>query len=360
MPFNPVIILARGEKPAWYQDTAPFAHADLRVALWQLASTVSLYFAIFALMVHTVNHGYTYAVTLALAVVATALFVRIFIFFHDCTHGSFLPSPRWNRNVGWLCGLLTFTAFDDWRRRHAAHHVSVGDLDRRGVGDVTLMTVAEYRAAPPLRRLGYRLHRHPLILFGIGPPIYFLLLNRLPSKVAKKPEVTSIIVIDLTLLAVVTVAGLTLGWRTYLLVQGPILALASSVGVWLFYVQHQFQGVYWARHEQWDPWQVPLTGASFYRLPGWLHWATGNIGYHHVHHARPAIPNYRLRECHESVPVLSAVRPLTLWESLKTGHLKLWDEEGQKLVSFREAARSQPRGRIHRVQSEAPNPGGFQ
>lgn len=336
MPFNPVTLVAKGEKPAWYQDTAPFARASLFAALWQLASTLALYLGLFALMVHTVNRGYPYAVTLTLAVVAAALFVRLFIFFHDCTHGSFLPSPRWNRYIGWLCGLLTFTAFDDWRRRHAAHHVTVGDLDRRGVGDVTLMTVAEYRAAGPLRRLGYRLLRHPLILLGIGPVVYFLLMNRFPSKIAKRPEVRSIIAVDLALLAIVTTAGLTLGWRTLLLVEGPVLVLASSAGVWMFYVQHQFQGVYWARHAQWDPWQVALRGASFYQLPAWLHWATGNIGYHHVHHARPAIPNYRLRQCHEAIPLLRAVKPLTLWESFKTVRLKLWDEERGRLVGFGE------------------------
>jgi omega-6 fatty acid desaturase (delta-12 desaturase) len=340
MTFNPVVIIARGEKPAWYQDTAPYARADTRTALRQLANTLIPYLVLFVLMVYTVRHDYPYPVTLALAVVAAALFVRLFIFFHDCTHGSFLPSPRWNRIVGYFCGLLTFTAFDDWRRRHAAHHVAVGDLDRRGVGDVTLMTVAEYRAASPLRRFAYRLYRHPLVLFGVGPIYYFLIQNRFPSKVAKKPEVYSIIVIDLALAGIVAVAGITLGWRTLLLVQGPILLLAATVGVWLFYIQHQFQGVYWSRHDQWDPWRVPLEGASYYRLPRWLHWVTGNIGFHHVHHARPGIPNYRLRQCHEAIPVLRAVRPLTLRESLKTVSYKLWDEERQRLVGFREARRS--------------------
>lgn len=339
MPFNPVVIVARGEKPAWYLATAPYGRADWRKALWQLANTVIPYGVIFALMVYTVRHGYPYLVTLVLATMAAALFVRIFIFFHDCTHGSFLPSPRWNRTVGYLCGLLTFTSFEDWRRRHAAHHVAVGDLDRRGVGDVSLLTVAEYRAAPPLRRLAYRLYRHPLILFGVGPIFYFLIQNRFPSKVAKKPEVYSIIIVDLALAAIVAVAGITLGWRTLLLVQGPILLFATTAGVWLFYVQHQFQGVYWARHDQWDPWRVPLEGASYYNLPGWLHWVTGNIGFHHVHHARPGIPNYRLQQCHAAIPELRDVRPLGVWESLKTVGLKLWDEDRRRLVSFREANR---------------------
>lgn len=336
MSFNPVVVITKGEKPAWYLATAPYARADWRIALWQLANTIVPYALIFSVMVYTVRHGYPYFITLSLALIAAALFVRIFIFFHDCTHGSFLPSPRWNRMVGYVCGLLTFTSFEDWRRRHSAHHVAVGDLDRRGVGDVSLMTVTEYQSAPLMRRFAYRLYRHPLVLFGIGPIFYFLIQNRFPSKVAKKPEIYSVIIVDLILAGTVAVAVMILGWRTLLLVQGPILLLATTTGVWLFYIQHQFQGVYWARHDQWDPWRVPLEGASYYQLPGWLNWVTGNIGFHHVHHARPGIPNYRLQQCHQAIPELRTVRPLTIWESLKTVRLNLWDEEQRRLVSFRE------------------------
>jgi len=253
-------------------------------------------------MTHTVRQGYPYAVTLVLAVVGAALFSRIFIFFHDCTHGSFLPSPRWNRNVGLLCGLLTLTPFHDWRRSHAGHHLSAGDLDRRGVGDMWILTVSEYQRASRLRRIGYWLYRHPLVTFGIGPSFYFLLRNRYPSNVAKKQEIYSVILLDLVLAAIVVAASLTIGLRTYLLVQLPVVILAATLGIWLFYIQHQFQGVYWARHESWDPWRVPLEGASYYRLPKLLQWITGNIGFHHVHHARPGIPNYRLQACHEAVP----------------------------------------------------------
>lgn len=337
MSFNPVAIIAKNEKPTWYKDTIPYARSNLRTATWQLTSTLIAYAVIFALMVYAVNYGYSYPITLALGILAAALHVRIFIFFHDCTHGSFLPSPRWNRNVGCFCGLLVFTSFHDWRRSHAAHHMTVGDLDRRGVGDVPLMTVNEYRASRPLTRFIYRLNRHPLVLFGIGPIYYFLLRNRYPSKVAKKPETYSVISLNLALFVVISLLGQTIGWRTYLLVHGPILVMASTAGVWLFYVQHQFQGVYWARHDHWDPWLVPLVGASYYQLPRWLHWASGNIGYHHVHHARPAIPNYRLRQCHEDLAVFSAVKPLTMKESLKTINFKLFDEDKQRLVSFREA-----------------------
>ncbi len=339
MQFNPIVIAAKGEKPSWYLDTASFARPSWRRALWQLVTTIIPYVLLLALMVHTVRRGYPYAVTLALAVVAAALFSRIFIFFHDCTHGAFLPSPRWNRNLGYLCGLLTFTPFQDWRRSHAGHHISAGDLDRRGVGDMWIMTVAEYQSATPLRRLGYWLYRNPLVTFGIGPSFYFLLRNRYPSNVAKKPEVYSVIVLDLALLGIATAASLTIGLRTYLLVQLPVVILAATLGIWLFYIQHQFQGVYWARHEDWDPWRVPLEGASYYRLPKLLQWVTGNIGFHHVHHARPGIPNYRLPECHEAIPELRGVKPLTLFESLRSLRFHLLDEERGELVSFREARR---------------------
>jgi omega-6 fatty acid desaturase (delta-12 desaturase) len=335
MSFNPVVVVARVEKPAWYLDTAKYATPDNRSALWQLLSTVISYASLLALMVITVQRGFPYPVTLALAVAAAALFARIFIFFHDCTHGSFLPSPRLNRNVGYFCGILTFTAFHDWRRSHAGHHITAGDLDRRGMGDITLMTVEEYLAAPFLKRVAYRLYRHPLIMFGIGPLYYFLLRNRFPSKGAKKTDNLSVILTNLAIGAIVTLAGLTIGVKTYVLVQLPVLMIAATFGVWLFYIQHQFEGVYWARHDVWDPWRVALEGASFYKLPKLMQWISGNIGFHHVHHVRPAIPNYRLQKCYEEIPQLQKTKPVTFLASLKSLRLHLWDEAGQTMVSFR-------------------------
>jgi omega-6 fatty acid desaturase (delta-12 desaturase) len=235
MSFNPIVIITRGKKPSWYQETAPYARASMRVALWQLFSTIIPYAVLFFLMVQSVQNEYSYLVTLALAVFAATLFVRIFIFFHDCTHGSFAPSPHWNRIIGYFCGMLTFTVFHDWRRNHYGHHITVGDLDRRGLGDITLMTVAVYHAASMRQRVGYWLYRHPVVTFGIDPTYYFLLRNRYPSKGAKKPDIYSVIAVDLALLAIITLAILTIGWRTFLLVQGPILIIAASIGIWLFY-----------------------------------------------------------------------------------------------------------------------------
>jgi len=335
MSFNPVLVVAKVEKPGWYKSTAQFAQPDTRTAIRQLLTTLIPYLLLLALMVQTVRHGRPYWITLALAVAAAALFSRIFIFFHDCTHGSFLPTPRWNRNVGYLCGILTFTAFHDWRRSHAGHHITAGDLDRRGMGDMTTMTVEEYLTAPPMKRLAYRLYRHPLILLGIGPLYYFLLRNRYPSPGAKQIDFISVILTNLAIAGIVVTASLTFGLRTYLLVQMPVLLMAATLGVWLFYNQHQFEGVYWARHEEWDPWRVAMQGASYYQLPRILQWITGSIGFHHVHHVRPGIPNYHLQECYEAIPELQEIKPLTLSKSLGALQLNLYDEQQRRLVSFR-------------------------
>ncbi|NTV50259.1 MAG: fatty acid desaturase [Geobacteraceae bacterium] len=335
MSFNPVFIAAKVEKPEWYKNTAQFAKPDTRISIRQLLTTLISYLVVMGLMVLTVRHGYPYGVTLTLGVVATVLFTRIFIFFHDCTHGSFFPSPRWNRNIGYLCGILTFTSFHDWRRSHSGHHITVGDLDRRGIGDITTMTVDEYLKATPLKRIAYRLYRHPFIMFGIGPLYYFLMRNRYPSPGAKKIDFISVICTNLALAAIVITASLTVGFRTYLLVQLPVLIMAATLGVWLFYNQHQYEGVYWARHEEWDPWRAAMDGSSYYQLPRLLQWATGNIGIHHIHHARPGIPNYRLQECYDAIPELRAITPLTIRKSMGSFRLNLYDEEKRQLVSFR-------------------------
>jgi len=335
MVFNPVLIAAHVEKPQWYNALAKYAKPDNRIAVWQLSSTLLLYFALLALMLFTVRNGYSYALTLAIGALAAAVFVRIFIFFHDCTHGCFVHSPRWNRNIGYLCGLLTFTAFNDWRRSHSAHHMTAGDLDRRGAGDITTMTVDEYTAASPWQQLAYRIYRNPAIMFTIGPAYYFLLRNRWPSPGAHRSDLYSVVFTDIGLLAIALLASWAFGFKTYILVQLPVLLIAATFGVWLFYVQHQFQGVYWARHNEWDPWKAALQGASFYRLPKMLQWLTGNIGLHHVHHARPGIPNYLLQQCYDEIAELRAVKPLTIRNSLNCVRLNLYDEKGKKLVSFR-------------------------
>jgi omega-6 fatty acid desaturase (delta-12 desaturase) len=338
MPNDSTAVKGRAAKPDWHQAISEFAQADRRRAIWQLVNTFVPYVGLWVLMVYTIRAGFSYWLTLALIIVAVVLQVRIFIFFHDCGHRSFFASPRANTVLGYVTGILTFTPYHDWRRAHAKHHATAGDLDRRGWGDVWTMTVEEYLAAPRLNRLAYRLFRNPLILFGLGPTLIFLITQRFPHKGAKRREITSVIITDLAILAIVLVASLTIGLRTYLLIQLPILLIAGVLGLWLFYVQHQYEGVYWARHEVWDPNKAALQGSSYYKLPKFFQWCSGNIGLHHIHHLRPRIPNYSLQRCYDAIPAMQEVQPLTFLKSLGSLRMNLYDETQQKLVSFRSLA----------------------
>jgi len=335
-------VKTKAARPDWYKSVAKYQQPDLRKAVWQLVDTLVPYAALWALMVRTVQLGVSYWITLALAVVAAGFMARIFIIFHDCGHGSFFASRRANTILGYVCGILTLTPYEDWRHAHGVHHATVGDLDRRGTGDVYVMTVDEYLAAPWLKRIAYRLFRNPLIMFGLGPGAVFLLTHRFPHKGAGKRQRYSVYVTNLAIAAIIGVASLTIGLRTFVAVQLPIFLIGFAAGVWLFYVQHQFEGVYWARHEAWDPMRAALEGASYYKLPKVLQWFTGNIGLHHIHHVRPRIPNYNLQRCYDEVPAMQAVEPLTMRKSLKSLGLHLWDEEQQKLVGFR-SLRARPR-----------------
>jgi omega-6 fatty acid desaturase (delta-12 desaturase) len=333
---------ARKPKPTWYARISRYSRPNLFKAILQLVNTFIPYLALWALMVYTVRSGSSYYITLALALAAAFFLVRIFIFFHDCCHGSFFASRRANRILGYITGTLIFTPFEEWRSLHIAHHRTAGDLDRRGMGDVWTMTLKEYRQAPGLKRLAYRVYRNPFMMFGLGPVFSFLLRNRFSHGEAKKIERNSVIYTNLLILAVVAAASLTIGLRTYLIIQLPAILFAGAIGIWLFYVQHQFEGVYWARHAAWDPMRAALEGASYYKLPRVLQWLTGNIGFHHIHHIRPTIANYNLQRCYDDIPALREVEPLTLRRSLKSLRMNLWDEKKQRLVSFRALKKPAP------------------
>jgi len=335
-------VRGKAARPDWDKSVARYQQPDIRKAAWQLVDTFVPYAALWALMVRTVQLRVSYWITLALAVVAAGFMARIFIIFHDCGHGSFFASRRANTILGYVCGILTFTPYEDWRHAHGVHHATVGDLDRRGTGDVYVMTVDEYLAAPRLKRIAYRLFRNPLIMFGLGPGAIFLLTHRFAHKGAKKRQRFSVYLTNLAIAAIIALASITIGLRTYILVQLPIILIGTTVGVWLFYVQHQFEGVYWARHEAWDPMRAALEGASYYKLPKVLQWFTGNIGLHHIHHVRPRIPNYNLQQCYDEVPAMQAVEPLTIRKSLKSLGLHLWHADQQRLVGFR-SLRARPR-----------------
>lgn len=285
-------------------------------------------------MVYLVQEQFAYTLVLTLSIVAGGLLVRIFILFHDCSHGSFFASRRANAALGYVTGILTFTPFEDWRRAHNMHHSTAGDLDRRGVGDIWTMTIEEYRASPLGRRIAYRFYRNPFVFFALGSALLFLFFQRFSSKGGGKKERTSVFRTNTALVLVVAMASWMIGLKTYLLVQLPIILIAGSCGLWLFYIQHQFENVYWARHGSWDPMRVALEGSSYFKLPKILQWFTGNIGLHHVHHVRPKVPNYNLQQCHDEIAAFRVVKPITLWTSLGLLRLALCDEKSKKLVTF--------------------------
>ena len=321
-------------RPAWYQAIGKYARVNLGKSLWQLLNTFVPYCALWALMLYTVQRGYPYWMTLPVTVVAGGFLVRVFILFHDCCHGSFFSSRRANTILGYAAGILTFTPFEDWRYAHSLHHATAGNLNRRGVGDIRTMTKEEYLAASIRKRLAYRIYRNPLVLFGPGSALLFLVIQRFSSKGAGKRERNSVVVTNLALLAVVLIASLTIGFKTYLLIQLPTLLIAGTFGLWLFYVQHQFENAYWADHNAWDPLRVALEGSSYLKLPKILQWFTSNIGLHHVHHIRPNIPNYNLQQCHDDIVVFHAIRPITIWTSFSLLRLALYDEKQKKLIRF--------------------------
>jgi omega-6 fatty acid desaturase (delta-12 desaturase) len=287
-----------------------------------------------------------------LAVLAGLFSMRVFIIFHDCGHGSFFKSRLANDITGFLCGLLTFTPYYHWRWEHSLHHASSGDLDRRGVGDIWTLTVQEYLEASRWKRFAYKLARNPVVLFVIAPFLLFAFYQRFPKPGASPRERHSVWWMNLAIFAWAAGLSWIFGIKNYLLLQSIMVMVASSAGVWMFYVQHQFEDVYWERREDWDYTSAALQGSSFYKLPKILQWFSGNIGFHHIHHLSPRIPNYNLERCHNSHPIFQEVKPITLRTSLKSLHLRLWDEERRKLVGYRrmrEVRRQKKRSRQGQV-----------
>jgi omega-6 fatty acid desaturase (delta-12 desaturase) len=331
--------------PDWHRNLKRFEIRDAKKAVWQLAGTFAPYLFLWYLMIRSVQLGYPYALTLLLAVPAAGLLVRIFILFHDCVHSSFFASANANTVLGYLCGALVFTPLEDWRFDHLRHHATYANLDARGVGDIKTLTVTEYVKSPWPKRWQYRLYRNPLVLFGVGPLYHFLVRQRWPRRAISRKARRSVLLTNVLVAAVVLSAAWVIGLRTYLLVQLPVLWLGGAGGIWLFYVQHQFEGVYWARREAWDPLRAAVDGSSFYQLPAVLRWFSGSIGIHFIHHLASRIPNYHLKRCYDSIPELQAKEPLTLRKSLGSPRLKLWDEDRQQLVGFSALKSSESSGR---------------
>lgn len=324
-------MVEKNSQVRWQAIVARYAMPDTWHSVWQILNSVVPFIAMWALMVASLRVGFW--LTLLLAFPTAGFMVRMFIIFHDCSHGSFFKDLRADEIVGSLLGLLVLTPFYQWKHDHAIHHATAGDLDRRGTGDVLTLTVKEYLALPWYKRFGYRILRNPLILFTVGSFIDFVILQRFPTPTAGKRERTSVVWTNVALAAVVLILMRTVGWQVFLLVEIPILLIATSAGVWLFYVQHNFEGTYWARHDQWEFFKASVNGSSFYKLPGILNWFTGNIGYHHIHHLSPKIPNYKLPVAYKENSVFQ-IQPLTIPKSLKSLGYRLWDEEQKMLVGF--------------------------
>mgnify|MGYP002481605387 CR=1 FL=1 len=309
--------------------------ADLKRSLFQLITTATPFLALLVVMA-TATEG-RYWLTLLLAIPTAGLLVRLFIIQHDCGHGSFFKSRAANDFVGRALCVLTLTPYASWKKGHAAHHASTGNLDRRGRGDVETLTVAEYQALSPLRRLGYRLYRNPFVMVLLGAPINFIVLQRLPTGAAFRDRAArrSIMSLNLALIVAFGLPMVVIGVIPVLATYLPVMVIASWIGNWLFYVQHQFEGTYWEQDSDWNFHAAALRGSSYFKLPRILQWFSGNIGLHHIHHLCSRIPNYCLQACLDSAPELERVaRRITLRESLGCWRLALWDEQRRLLVGF--------------------------
>lgn len=330
--------------PAWQQLVKRYQQSDLKRSLWQVVNTFVPFFLLWYAAYRSLE--YSYLLTLLIAVPAGGLALRIFIIFHDCGHGSFFASQRWNNALGNFCSLFVWTPYYQWRHDHAVHHATNGDLDRRGIGDVKTLTVREYLALSRWQQFSYRLYRHPLVLLGVGPLYLFLISQRTVSTAAGRRERLSVYGTNAALALLIAGMSLWIGFWPFVLVELPITAVSAIVGVWLFYVQHQFEETYWEHHPDWQYPLAALQGSSYYRLPRVLQWFSGNIGLHHVHHLNARIPNYRLEQCHTENPPLQRVTTLTLRSSLRCILLTLWDEEQHRLIGFRELKQRQAHGSV--------------
>ena len=322
------------DKRTWIEVISNYNKPDVRKSIWQIINSLGPYILLWIAMYYSLQ--ISYLLTLGLSFIAAGFLVRIFIIFHDCGHGSFFKSQIANKIVGTILGSLVFTPYDYWHHEHGIHHKTVGNLDKRGSGDVKTLTVDEYNNLSRGKKLFYRLYRNPIILFVIAPFILFVIWFRFPRKNIGKSELRSIFVTDLIILLFSVPLILLMGWKAFLLIQLPIIYLATVAGVWLFYVQHQYEDVIWTRQEDWDYRKMALEGSSFMKFPRLLQWFSGNIGYHHIHHLSPKIPNYNLEKCHKENQMFKDIKPVTFVPSLRTMSLRLWNEKEGQLITFRQ------------------------
>lgn len=316
------------------KQVAPFEKAVMKDSIRQLINTLLPFFTLWFLAYESLSISYFLA--FPLTVIAAGFLVRIFIIFHDCCHYSFFKSRQHNKILGTITGVLTMFPYSQWGHSHAIHHATSSNLDKRGTGDIWVLTVTEYKEASIWKKIAYRIYRNPFIMFGVGPIYVFLITNRFNRKNAKKKERMNTYLTNVLIVALAAATCWLVGWQAFLLIQGPIFFISGSIGIWLFYVQHQFEDSYFEEDEHWDYVKAAVEGSSFYKLPKLLQWLTGNIGFHHVHHLSPRVPNYKLEAVHQHTQPLQNVPTITLATSLRSLRFRLWDEENKMFVSFKE------------------------
>ncbi|MGM9987637.1 MAG: fatty acid desaturase [Bacillaceae bacterium] len=326
--------MSKQKQMALRKQMAPYEKAEIWRSIRQMMNTILPFFAMWFFAYKSLE--ISYFLTLAFATVAALLLTRIFIIFHDCCHYSFFKNRKANRIVGTITGILTMFPYNQWQHDHAIHHATSGNLDKRGVGDIWMLTVDEYIALSSFDKLKYRLYRNPIVMFGLGPIYKFLITNRFNDKDANRKERMNTYITNVGIVAMVGLGCYLVGWQAFLLVHGPIFFIAGVAGIWLFYVQHTFEDAYFEEDKDWEYVKAAVEGSSFYKLPKVLQWLTGNIGYHHVHHLSPRVPNYKLEQAHNQTEPLHHVPTITLGTSLTSLKFRLWDEQQKKFISFRE------------------------
>lgn len=325
------------------KQVAPYENADTKSSAFQLLNTLIPFIIVWILAYKSLT--ISYFLTLALTIIGAGLLTRIFIIFHDCCHYSFFKSRKANDILGTITGILTIFPYRKWQHSHSVHHATSSNLNKRGVGDIWVLTVEEYLHASLWTKICYRLYRNPFIMLILGPTYVFLLKNRFNRKEARGKERINTYFTNLSIAAIVAILCQTIGWESFLLVQGPIFLFSGSAGVWLFYVQHTFEDSYFESEDHWDFVKAAVEGSSFYKLPKVFQWFTGNIGYHHVHHLSPKVPNYKLEEVHNNTEALQNAPTITLSTSLSCLKFRLWDERSKRFVTFKHS-KSLPKTKI--------------
>jgi acyl-lipid omega-6 desaturase (Delta-12 desaturase) len=316
------------------KQVAPYESSNTKDSIIQMLNTIVPFLAFWFLAYQSL--AISYLLTLAFAVLAAGFMIRIFIIFHDCTHHSFFKNRKANKIVGTLTGVLTLFPYSQWGHEHSVHHATSSNLDKRGTGDIWVMTVDEYMAAPFMQKLAYRMYRNPFVMFVLGPIYLVLITNRFNRKGARLNERLNTYLTNVLIFGISALLIWAIGWKAFVMVEGPIFFIAGMLGIWLFYVQHTFEDSYFEEDKEWEYVKAAVEGSSYYKLPKVLQWITGNIGYHHVHHLSPRVPNYKLEEVHKNTKPLQNVPTITLATSLTSLKFRLWDEQTKQFISFKE------------------------